>query len=380
LFGRLTAGELSLLTREDNVGNISGHRRDALDVRMPQLIRSAVLNNYVELSRSLGLDPYRMIVAYGLPAACLDDPEIKVPLTSVLRLLEESALQSGKPDFGLRLANNRTLANVGALALLVREQPTIRKALDALASYIFLHSEALVVRIVEEDDLLINFIIETGRPLPMRQAVELGIGFLHRSFQRLFRQRWRPQAVCFSHAPPNRLDAHRRFFGVEVRFNQDFNGMICASHDVDVAVPAADAVMAKQVQQYLNTLASRRTSKLSETVRECIYLMLPSGLCTVDTVAKRMGINRRTLHRHLAREGQTFSSIIDAVRAELATRYIGSRDLASISDLLGFSARSAFSRWFRSQFGCSVSEWRATEPLPPQLNLPGASSLAGLPK
>jgi AraC-like DNA-binding protein len=109
-------------------------------------------------------------------------------------------------------------------------------------------------------------------------------------------------------------------------------------------------------------------------------LMLPSGLCTVDTVAKRMGINRRTLHRHLAREGQTFSSIIDAVRAELATRYIGSRDLASISDLLGFSARSAFSRWFRSQFGCSVSEWRATEPLPPQLNLPGASSLAGLPK
>jgi hypothetical protein len=134
LFGRLTAGELSLLTREDNVGNISGHRRDALDVRMPQLIRSAVLNNYVELSRSLGLDPYRMIVAYGLPAACLDDPEIKVPLTSVLRLLEESALQSGKPDFGLRLANNRTLANVGALALLVREQPTIRKALDAPSS------------------------------------------------------------------------------------------------------------------------------------------------------------------------------------------------------------------------------------------------------
>jgi AraC-like DNA-binding protein len=348
---------------------------------MPQLIRSAVFNNYVELSRSLGLDPYRMIVAYGLPAACLEDPEIKVPLTSVLRLLEESALQSGKPDFGLRLAENRTLANVGAFALLVREQPTIRKALDTLAGYMFLHSEALVVRIVEEEDLLIvNFIIETGRPVPMHQAVELGIGFLHRSFQRLFRERWRPQAVCFSHAPPNRLDAHRRFFGAEVRFNQDFNGMVCASRDLDVAVPAADAAMAKQVQQYLDTLASRRTSNLSETVRECVYLMLPSGPCTVDTVAKRMGLNRRTLHRHLGREGQTFSSIIDAVRAELATRYIGSRDLASISDLLGFSARSAFSRWFRGQFGCSVSEWRATQLSPPKLNLPAASSRAGLAK
>jgi AraC-like DNA-binding protein len=347
---------------------------------MPRLIRSAVLNNYVELSRSLGLDPYRMITACGLPAACLDDPEIKVPITAVVRLLEESALRSGKSDFGLRLAESRTLSNLGALALLVREQPTIRKALDVIAGYMFLHSEALVVRIVEHEDLvLVNLIIDMGRPTPMRQAVELSLGFLHRSFQRLFRERWKPQAVYLTHAAPNRPGVHRRFFGTEVQFNQDFNGIVCASRDVDVAVPAADAAMAKHVKQYLDTLASRPSSKLSETVRECIYVMLPSGLCSIDNVAKRLGLNRRKLHRHLAREGQTFSSIIDAVRAELATRYIGNRDLASISDLLGFSARSAFSRWFRSQFGCSVSEWRAAQ-LPPKLNLQGASQLAAFTK
>ena len=330
---------------------------------MSRLIRSAVLNNYVELSRSLGLDPYRMITACGLPAACLDDPDTKVPLASVIKLLEQSALKSGKPDFGLRLAENRTLANVGALALLVREQPSVRKALDTLAGYMFLHSEAFVVRIIEQDDLVIvDVIIDAGRPVPMRQAIELSIGFLHRSFQGLFRERWRPQAVYFAHAAPNRLDAPRRFFGTEVRFDQDFNGIICRSRDLNVAVPAADAAMAKQVKQYLDTLASRPTSNLSDTVRECIYVMLPSGLCSIDNVANRLGLNnRRTLHRHLAREGQTFSSIIDEVRSELATRYIGNRDLTSISDLLGFSARSAFSRWFRSQFGCSVSEWRATQ-------------------
>jgi AraC-like DNA-binding protein len=331
---------------------------------MPRLIRSAALTNYVELSRSLGLDPYRMIRDCGLPPACLDDPEIKVPIDAVVRLLEESASRSGKPDFGLRLAENRTLANLGASSLLVREQPTIRKALDALAGYMFLHSEALQVRIVgQEEAVIVDFIIDTGRPAPMRQAVELGLGFLHRSFQRLFRERWKPRAVCFVHAPPNRADAHRRFFGTEVRFNEDFNGVICGLRDLEVAVPAADAAMAKQVKQYLNTLASRQSSDLSDSVRECIYVMLASGVCTVDRVAERIGVDRRTLHRHLAREGLTFSSIIDSVRAELATRYIGNRDrsLASIADLLGFSARSAFSRWFRHQFGCSVSEWRTTQ-------------------
>jgi AraC-like DNA-binding protein len=27
--------------------------------------------------------------------------------------------------------------------------------------------------------------------------------------------------------------------------------------------------------------------------------------------------------------------------------------------LLGFSAQSALARWFRSRFGCSITEWRS---------------------
>jgi AraC-like DNA-binding protein len=331
---------------------------------MPRLIRGAVLNNYVELSRSLGLDPYRMIAACELPTACLNDPEVKVPISAVVRLLEESAVRSGKSDFGLRLAESRTLSNIGALALLVREQPTIRNALDALAAYIFLHSEALVVRIEEQKDLVIvNFVIDMDRPAPMRQAIELGLGFLHRSFKQLFRERWKPQVVFFTDAAPNRRDVHRRFFGTDVQFSQDFNGIVCAAGDVNVAVPAADSAMTKYVKQYLDMLASRKTSSLSGSVRECIYVMLPSGLCSAEHVAKRLGVDRRTLHRHLAREGTTFSTTLDSVRSELAARYVGNRGrtLASIADLLGFSARSAFSRWFRGRFGQSVSEWRAAQ-------------------
>ena len=43
------------------------------------------------------------------------------------------------------------------------------------------------------------------------------------------------------------------------------------------------------------------------------------------------------------------------------TRYVENSDrpLTSVAELLGFSALSAFSRWFRSEFGCSVTQWRA---------------------
>ena len=330
---------------------------------MLRLIRSATLNGYIEVARSVGLDPYRLVAAHGLPAACLADPELRIPMTAVARLLEDSAARSGRPDFGLRLAERRSLSNLGVLALLVREQPTIRKALEALAGYMHLHSDGLRLTIAEHAGLVtIGLVVDSGRPVPIRQGVELGLGFMHKSLNQLLGSRWRPQAICFTHPAPTRTDAHRRFFGTDVKFGHEFNAIVCLAREIDATVPTSDPAIARHIQQYLDTVAPRPNTTMRDNARECIYLILPSGLCSADRVAKHLGVDRRTLHRHLAREGETFTSLLDKVRAELATRYIGNRDrpLASVSELLGFSALSAFSRWFRGRFGCSVSQWRAS--------------------
>jgi AraC-like DNA-binding protein len=330
--------------------------------RTVRLIRSAVLSGYVDVAKSVGLEPYGMIARCGLPPACLTDPEVKVSAVGVVRLLEESARRSGKLDFGLRLAERRSLSNIGALALLVREQPTIRRAIEVLIGYMYLHSEALLLSLEHEGELAtLKLAVDVGRPVPVRQGVELGFGFLHRSLQQLLGKNWKPHAIYFTHARPNRTDAYRRFFGTAIEFNQEFNGIICSAGDLDVAVPTSDPTMARHVQQYLDTIASRPHATTCAKVRESIYLMLSSGLCSAAQVAKRLGTDRRTIHRHLAKEGETFSSLMDSVRSELVARYIENRDrpLSEIADLLGFSAQSAFARWFRAKFGCSVSEWRA---------------------
>src|SRR5262245_26642452 len=330
-----------------------------------RLIRGAVLSGYVDVAKSVGLEPYGMIARCSLPPACLTDPEVKVSAVAVGRLLEESAQRSGKPDFGLRLAERRSLSNIGALALLVREQPTIRRAIEVLIGYMYLHSEALRLTLEEDGELaILKLAIEVGRPVPMRQGIELALGFLHRSLQQLLGKSWEPHAIYFTHARPNRADAYRRFFGTAVEFNQEFNGILCSTRDLDAALPAADPSMARHVQQYLDTIASRPHATTCAKVRECIYLMLSSGLCSAAQVAKRLGTDRRTMHRHLAKEGETFTSLLESVRTELVTRYVENRDrsLTMVSELLGFSALSAFSRWFRTRFGCTVSEWRAAQP------------------
>ena len=196
-----------------------------------RLIRSAVLSGYVDVAKSVGLEPYGMIARRGLPPACLTDPEVKVSAVAVVRLLEECQRSDRVSlDFGLRLAERRSLSNIGALALLVREQPTIRRAIDVLIGYMYLHSEALLLSLEQEGELAtLKLAVDVGRPVPVRQGIELGLGFLHRSLQQLLRKSWKPEAIYFTHARPNRTDAYRRFFGTTVEFNQEFNGILCSA-------------------------------------------------------------------------------------------------------------------------------------------------------
>ena len=122
--------------------------------------------------------------------------------------------------------------------------------------------------------------------------------------------------------------------------------MLFARRDLDAPLPGADPVMARHVMRYLDPMLARSHGTVSQRVRQLVYEHLSTGRCTTEEVARSIGMDRRTLHRHLGRFGETFSSIVDEVRADLALRYLEGRrrSLNEIARLLGFSAPSAFSR------------------------------------
>jgi len=329
---------------------------------MPQLVRSACLTNYVEVARSVGLDPYRQLKTVGLSRASLIDPDMKIRAGVVGRLLEASAQAAGVEDFGLRMAESRRLSILGPIGLVLQEEPTARKALESLSRYLRVHNDALALGIEEEGGVAIireERIIHAR--VPARQAAELSMGALHRILRSLLGAAWRPVRVCFSHAAPTRTATHLRFFGCPVEFRCEFNGIVCASRDLDTRLPKADPVIARYARQYLDSILARPDATSADKVREIVRALLPSGRCSIEQVSGHLGIDRRTVHRHLARDRETFSSIVDAVRASLATRYLESADrpLAEAAELLGFSGLSAFSRWFSRRFGQSASAWRA---------------------
>lgn len=325
------------------------------------LIRSASLSGYPELVRDLGGDPQVLLRKVGLSARLLQDPEALIPNNAVREALELAARTTGAEDFALRLAARRSLSNLGPVSLVLREAATPREALDTLCRYRKLLNASLITRIDDEGDhTVIRDDLLPISGLATRQSMELAVGVLFRILTELIGPGWRPRKVCFTHAPPADAAAHRAFFGCRVLFDEPFNGIVCAAADLRQARGMRDPGIARFARDYLESALRKRGNRASETCRELIQALLPGGRCTADTVARHLRLDRRTLHRHLNAEGLSFSALLDDVRRELAVRHLrgSTMPVSEIAHLLGYSAPSGFSHWFRAHFGCSVTEWR----------------------
>lgn len=328
------------------------------------VIRSASLHGYSELAASVGLQPQRMLRQAGLDPRVLEQPEALLRVSAVRALLESSAAQSGAEDFGLRLAQGRRLSNFGPIAIVLQEAPTGRAALESLVRYLRLLNASLLTRIEDHGNLVLireEFVWAGGQP--MRQSMELAIGVMHGVLQELLGPKWRARSVCLMHRAPRDAATHRAMFGAGLEFNASFNGIVCAAADLQRPLTPRVSGLGGYARQFLEQALSRTQADTSDTVRQLIVALLPGGRCTADQVAQHLGVDRRTLHRHLQAEGHSFSSLLQIVRSEFAARQIrdSDRTLAELADLLGFSSASAFAHWFKQSQGCTVSAWRARQ-------------------
>ncbi len=333
---------------------------------MKKLQRSASLTNYAEVTQALGVSALEQLRRVNINPACLTSPDTKVPGSALIQLLENSAQAAGVENFGLRMAEGRRISNLGPLAVVLRSQPTMRKALEAMRDYAHLQAEALSLFFEETDGVLvIHEELMAEHPEPMRQATELSLGVLFRTLRVLLGDKWRPSAVCFRHAPPRDVSVHRRVFDTgllftRLQFNSNIDGIVCRAANLDDPLPAYDPETARYLQKLLDVLDTKRVQSSADRVRQLVALLLPTGRCSIEIVAQHLGFDRRTLQRRLQPDGQSFSEIVDSVRYDLAVKYLTNYDqpLKDLAELLGFSELSVFSRWFAHRFGCTATSWR----------------------
>jgi AraC-like DNA-binding protein len=340
-----------------------------------------MLTGYAELTASLGLDPHRLASSVGLHLADLDAPDRWLPAGAAARLLEVSARLSGCADFGLRLAAHRQLGTLGPLSVAIRDEPTLGAALDLLIRYRHTYNEALHMRLHAQGELTsLVMWLEFGEPAPVRQASDLAMGAHLGIIRALVGLDWMPESASFTHDAPDDPTPYVRLWGPRLRFEHDVTELQFRTTDLGTEVLTSDASLRPYTREFLLKVVPPGAETAAAQVTEVVELLLPLGTCSVEEVGRQLGLSPRELRRRLAQEGESFSSIVGATRACHAERHLqdGRRSLTEISQLLGFAAPSAFSRWFAQRFGTSPSAWRIAARTP-SAAVPYAASPAGAP-
>jgi len=332
------------------------------DAAMTLLVRNAALTGYLDFIRSRKVDPLPLLRSVGLQAADLAMPNQWIAIDAATQLLERSAEATGLDDLGIRLAENRKMTNLGPISVAAQGEPDMRGVLMLLGNYQHIRSEAISIRIAEADGIAKVRVGFDVRPDGVyRQFSEMTVWALVRLIRIVVGKNWNPVTICFTHAAPVARTLHLRTLGNSVQFGNNFNGFEFHACDLDILNSQYDPLFQSFAKDYIDTIASPRPVGDLDRVRELIETTLPTGRCSLQHVAKTLGVNRVTVHRLLARSNTSFSEIVNTTRAELAQKYVTqqARSLTDIAGLLGFSELSAFSRWFRTEFGSSPTVWRA---------------------
>lgn len=104
----------------------------------------------------------------------------------------------------------------------------------------------------------------------------------------------------------------------------------------------------------------------TKRVRAVLLEGLPAGLMTMEAVARKLAMSKRTLQRRIVAEGGSYQQVLNETREALARHYLENTVLPTgeISFLLGFDEPNSFYRAFRGWTGKTPDSVRRLHPQP----------------
>jgi len=119
------------------------------------------------------------------------------------------------------------------------------------------------------------------------------------------------------------------------------------------------SVFESDLKQKLEAVTPSRT--ISDSVSTILLDMLPQGESSIESIASRIAMSKRTLQRKLAGESISYQTVLQQVRQQLAEHYLNETELPliEISFLLGFQESNSFIRAYRAWTGVSPGQVRS---------------------
>lgn len=329
---------------------------------MKKEIRFEVDAGWKLLMNALEIDGNAVLKRAELPADLLSRKDNSLSTDAYFRLWRALDFVSGDPKLPLRIIQALTTEAFNPPIFAAYCSPNLNTALKRLRDFKPLIGPMKLE--LEQTDahtrMELSFLEKNLEPPTALTGTELGF------FVEIARMATRERIVPLQVVTPADLpeiDAYTEYFGIEP---------VRGKH-IAITFSAEDAAKPflsenKQMWEFFEPGLRKRLSEICANdgmvprVKAALLEMLPSGQSSVDEVASRLLVSRRTLQRRLNEEETNFKNVLANVREELARHYITQSELpyVQISFLLGYEDPNSFFRAFSSWTGTTPDRLRGS--------------------
>lgn len=327
-----------------------------------QDVRIAVFTPVPALLRERGIDPGPLLAGAGLDEGAFADPDHRIPFAAAGALLDGCVRATETPDFALRVAARFALAQLGLLAHLLRNCPTVGDAITNLIRHLHLNDRGAVPYFVDmgQGQVAVGYVVYRHDTPGIAHVYDLALGVGFAILRELCGPGWRPVRVSLAHARPRDPQPWRRHFGAPVAFDAPHSEIVFAARWLSQRIADADAANRRAAEEAALVLEADG-GQIAPRVQRIVHGLVMAGDAGAPRVSALLGLHERALRRRLQAEGTTFQALVNAARYGIA-RQLLQQTLLPVSEIaaaLHYADATAFSRAFRRMGGRSPSAWRA---------------------
>ncbi len=324
--------------------------------------RAANLTGFADYARRKGADPRRIAERHGIQARALTDPDAHVTCQSLVDMFEYCSSIFSDPLFGLHFGHGQDAEIFGCITALCRAAPDMRTALACLIDYLpVMHSPEAALELVEGTETAeLRWHVNSDLGLNDQanlQALMLNLKLLRAIGGANFKPAYVELAVDARAANAAEIED---VIACRIRNRAPKNAIGFSRHALESPISSANRLLYRLLGGYLDRVKQANRGSITDRVRDYIRGALPTGTCSIERCAEKLGGSVRTLQDRLAQSGDSFSELMEQQRLALAEVYLRRSDVSldEVAEWLGYGEQTSFGRAFRRWTGTTPRKFR----------------------
>jgi AraC-like DNA-binding protein len=329
--------------------------------RGPAATPIAFIHTIIAAYRRYGINPASALNEARIPAAMLENPDARVT-AGQMEIMSAVAMQELDDEALGWFSRRLPWGSYGMLCRASLSSPDLGVALKRWCRHHRLLTDDIVLRL-EVDATVANIRIEVRRYLGemhefcLVTLLRYLLGYACWAID----SRITLLAARFPFPPPPHHGVYPLLFQGPIHFDAEQAGISFDAQYLKLPLRRDEAALNQMLRRALplTVLQYRRDRLLVQRVRHLLRERLDEG-ATAETLAERLHLSPRTLHRQLDEEGASLQQLKDEARRERAIELLHrtNRTVKHIALAVGFRNEKSFARAFRQWTGESPSVFR----------------------